>query len=122
MARRSVKRLARAIRALSQRAVQHGAPEGTLLGEIVGLNPLRVDLIDLDDDPLDSDDLLISQDVRRYHRYVGLEVGDNLILAPHEEDFIAVGVVSDTDVFERWEDDPGGEGADVNQPINPEDP
>jgi hypothetical protein len=54
-----------------------------------------------EDMDLDEDDVTLGQSVRTYHRDVGIDVGDTLILVEvGEADFVAVDVESDNDLPE----------------------
>lgn len=97
MSRDPARIVAHAIRRGAQR---HSERKGNPVSRarIVSLDPLSLDLLG-SDMTLDDDDVDLSQEVARYDASEGLEVGDTLTLMEVEEgDWVAVGVVSDTEV------------------------
>ena len=97
MSREPARIVARAIRRGAQR---HSERKGRSVSRavITALDPLELDLLG-SDMALDADDVDFSQEVERYDASEGLNVGDTLSLIEVEEgDWIAVGVVSDTEV------------------------
>jgi hypothetical protein len=93
----SARILARAIRHGAQRhSERKGHPVSRAV--ITSLDPLALDLLG-SDMTLGDDDVDFSQEVERYDASEGLNVGDTLTLMEVQEgDWIAVGVVSDTEV------------------------
>lgn len=89
--------VAHAIRRGAQRhSERKGHPVSRAI--ILSLDPLELDLLG-SDMTLNDDDVDFSQEVERYDASEGLNVGDTLSLIEVEEgDWIAVGVISDTEV------------------------
>jgi microcystin-dependent protein len=85
-------RAAAAIRDVVQRVVsQMILPDYGIVRQV---NPLQVELGHVND-VIDSDELVVTQEVRRYDAQIGLKAGDALALIPMESDeYLAVGVVS----------------------------
>jgi hypothetical protein len=84
-------------------------------GVVRSVSPLQVELGHTND-VLDSDELVVTQEVRRYDAQVGLEVGDSLALMPMESgEYLAVGVVANeadpSTGAPAPAPDPGGYGA-----------
>lgn len=67
------------------------------MGEIKRITPLVVDPFDLDY-LLQEDDIILSQDVRLYNKQTGLKAGDNLVLHHTSGHWVAVDVLSNTNV------------------------
>lgn len=74
-------------------AVEKRAAEYGIVRRVV---PLEVELTTADV-VIDSDELVVSQEVRQYDRDVGIAVGDTIVLVPAVNDeLVAVAVVSET--------------------------
>lgn len=67
------------------------------IGVVKRVKPLQVDPTDLDY-VLDEDDVTLSQWVRRYHKEVKIKVGDNLVLHFVGNNWLAVDVISDSEI------------------------
>lgn len=87
----SRRRLVDAIRSHARAQAQE-AGNVIQLGEVLALDPLRVELLDAD---IVIEAPLLTQWVKRYHAIDGIEVGDTLVLAQRAGHWVATDVLAD---------------------------
>lgn len=93
---RALNRLAEAIRGSGHRIVREEVRE-TQRGVVLTASPLRVELTNARL-VLEHEDLILSQEVRRYEYDFGLDVGDTLVLLPVSgEEWVVTNVISQRD-------------------------
>jgi hypothetical protein len=95
---REIRRVARAVRNHSARAVGAYSSKPPKLAIVRKVDPLTAEMAD-HRLQLDEDDLLLTQAMRRYHRDTGIAAGDTLVLIPvSTDDFVVVGVLSQENI------------------------